>query len=161
MWPIIAMSAAGLGLGLLDKRRQHEEEDAQLAKQKYSPWTGLQAREVKRADPLGGAVKGGMAGLGFMSQNGMLGGMGQTVAPGTFGGTPVKGPGFEAATTAADYSNLDGVPDANVVPRTEVAPPLVNRPEDFGEDGWNKVTGQYQGKYNKWNPWGSLSGTGQ
>ncbi len=68
MDPTLLYSLIGAGVGGLKGMtvdRWREDKDRQLAAetQRYSPWTGLQAQPIKRADPLGSAMQGGATGL--------------------------------------------------------------------------------------------------
>lgn len=76
------LAGGGLGLlkgGVLDAQNEKRDRAMQAQIQRYSPWTGMQAQPVKRADPLGSAMQGVTAG-GLMGQ-GMKGlGSGQAAA---------------------------------------------------------------------------------
>lgn len=75
------LMGAGLGLGksaLSDEPQ--EERDRQLASetQRYSPWTGLKAGAIRRADPFGSGLQGGVTGTMVgqnLAQTGLLNGL--------------------------------------------------------------------------------------
>lgn len=64
---LAALGGAGLGIGkgILDQNR--ERKDRQIAAQtaRWSPWTGMAAQPVQRADLLGSTIQGGLQGASF------------------------------------------------------------------------------------------------
>lgn len=84
-WPILAMAGAGLVKDrFMDAPREDRDRRLAAMTQLYSPWTGLRSEKIREADgPLGATIKGATAGLGFASQNAMLGSLGQKKAPST------------------------------------------------------------------------------
>jgi len=63
------MSGVGLLKGeLVDKPREAQDVWLAAQTQRYSPWTGLKAGAINRADPLGSAMQGGAQGYA-MGQN--------------------------------------------------------------------------------------------
>lgn len=66
MDPITMMligSAVGLGKSaLIDKPKEDSERKLAAETQRYSPWTGLKANAITKADPFGSALKYGATG---------------------------------------------------------------------------------------------------
>lgn len=70
MNPLILGMLIGAGTGvaksaLVDAPEEKANRTLASSTQRYSPWTGLKADAVKRADPLGSALQGGVAGAQF------------------------------------------------------------------------------------------------
>lgn len=64
MLPLI-LAAAGLLKGLgFDKEKEDRQRKLAAETQRYSPWTKMQAGEIKEADPMGNALQFGMSGYG-------------------------------------------------------------------------------------------------
>lgn len=90
---LLAGGGLGLGKGLLDQQREKKDRAAQAEIARWSPWTGMQAQPVQRADMLGSVMQGGtsgaMMGQGVGNQqayNKYLGAMTPSnQAPGRFG----------------------------------------------------------------------------
>jgi hypothetical protein len=73
MWPMIAAMAASTALGYNQQRQQQKATDkwnkGQAEMTKYSPWTGVRGQtQMNTADPLSGAIQGGLSGFA-MGQN--------------------------------------------------------------------------------------------
>jgi hypothetical protein len=63
----LTLSAIFGGVGLLkgatlDKAKEKRDRELQSATARYSPWTGLKARDVENADPIGSGLAFGSAG---------------------------------------------------------------------------------------------------
>ncbi len=60
------LAAAGLLKSeLVDRPKEKRQRQLAAATQRYSPWTGLQANEVKETDSIGTGMQYGMAGAQF------------------------------------------------------------------------------------------------
>lgn len=100
VWAIpLAMAAAGmLKSNLVDRPREKRDRALAAETQRYSPWTGLKANQIREADPFGAALQGGMTGMqmgqdpGFTS---MLGG----------GKNETSGLGAAAGLNAGTYTS--------------------------------------------------------
>ena len=63
MLPLIG-AAIGLAKSqYVDRPVEEKDRELQAATARFSPWTGLAPRDVKRADPFGSVLQGGMTGL--------------------------------------------------------------------------------------------------
>jgi hypothetical protein len=68
MWQLLAGAGAGLGKHyLVDKPKQERMAKLAGATERYSPWTGLHAKEVEQPNLIGNLV-GGAATGGLMGQ---------------------------------------------------------------------------------------------
>ena len=69
MDPFTISMLAGTGLGILkgQKDRERENADRKVAAEtaRWSPWTGMQAQPVQRADQMGSVMQGGLQGAAF------------------------------------------------------------------------------------------------
>ena len=63
MIPLIGALTGLAKSELVDRPAEDKDRELQAATAKFSPWTGLSPRDVKRADPFGSALQGGMTGL--------------------------------------------------------------------------------------------------
>lgn len=61
----------GLGLtkGVLDGEKERKDRKQQAETARWAPWTGMQPTAVKRADPIGSTMQGGLAGGMFAGAN--------------------------------------------------------------------------------------------
>lgn len=71
MDPITIGLLAGAGMGVLkgmgDKKKEAADRKVAAETARWSPWTGMQPEQVQRADMMGSAMQGGLAG-GAMGQ---------------------------------------------------------------------------------------------
>jgi len=67
LWAIGALAGAGKS-ALVDMPNQARDAELQARTAELSPWTGLQARQVQKADMFGDALSGGLTGAS-MAQN--------------------------------------------------------------------------------------------
>ena len=62
--PLLLGSLIGLGKGLLiDKPKEERDKKMAATIARYSPWTGMSPGKIRRADPFGSALQGGVTGF--------------------------------------------------------------------------------------------------
>lgn len=67
----IAAVLGGVGLAksaFIDTPKENRDRELAAETQRYSPWTGLKAGEIREADPLGSTLQGGVSGY-MLGQN--------------------------------------------------------------------------------------------
>lgn len=66
MFFLIPLLGAAIGLGkglLIDKPKEERDKKLAGAIARWSPWTGMQPGKIRRADPFGSALQGGVTGF--------------------------------------------------------------------------------------------------
>ncbi len=123
MIPLLIGAGLGVAKGIKDQQAEKRDRKTQAEMARWSPWTGVQAQPVKKADMMGSIMQGGMAGasMGQMMggggaaattaetgiEAGALGSGGTPLSPDFAGGqfhTPYTG-GGAAPNAAADYTS--------------------------------------------------------
>jgi len=75
-WPMLAMMGAGIAKNeLIDKPRAKRQARAEAEKTRWSPWTGMQGKNVQEPSAVDAGLKWGMTGA-MMNQAGAFNGMG-------------------------------------------------------------------------------------
>ena len=118
-WVAVGL-AAGAGGGLLmgklknDKAKQMENSDRNLAAetQRYSPWTGMHAGQIRNAnsvgaDLFGGALGGAMTGMSLASAAKGMGGVAQAPGVATAGGGGEAGVSPQEQDMLSDEQKFD------------------------------------------------------
>jgi hypothetical protein len=111
-WLPLAMMGAGAAKGALDQRQAGRQRKAEAEIARWSPWTGMQAQRVDDGPGiLGGAMQGGVSGLGLMQ--GMSSGSSSRPIGNISDTTPGYSPSVNPASTQAGQSMIAAAPQQN------------------------------------------------
>ena len=107
----LTMAAILGGTGLLksigpDKWKEDRQRKLAADTQRYSPWTGLAANEIKEADPFGSTVQGALSGFS-MGQNMQAADAAKGLSAGTSGYSGGMAPGPTSIAMDAQEEELN------------------------------------------------------
>lgn len=107
LWAIpVGMAALGAVKGEQDRQQARNDRKMEAEIARWSPWTGMQAQRVRdNSSPLGGALQGGVGGLGIMQafQNSGMGSQGASASS----GTPLAGEAYNGDNASMQPTQED------------------------------------------------------